>query len=461
MSRRIGRARAHARDGSAAAAALAALLAAVAPGALLGAPSRAPALLSQPAARPRDHDGGARRSRCSPWRSAVGLGAPLALALRGRPERLLSALPWGITAALALAAAAQWAHAALFAYYLPPGINVRLLKAATVVSVLTVLCFYTALLHSMQRRPYGWRSRARSRWSPLLSLLLTAERRRGVSASRASPPLELGMRARPARTNLAVVALEGATLDAILPLAEQGQLPFLVDAAAAGRLRRGSGRSSPPVRVAVWRSVATGAYPFRHGVVSDRTYDAPFLRPHRHLSLTPWGSGFARWARPLGVRTERPAAGVARARAVADPRRRRARDRGRGLARHRDTTHEAIGPSAARSRSSTTPDLAARDRDRAAAPSGLRPSLAHARPDRVRGARRRGARARQDGAGRGPLARRGRSRSARARRARALRPRSSSGSRVCSRSRATRSAATPRSTSTATRERCSAKPRSS
>jgi hypothetical protein len=233
------------------------------------------------------------------------VGAPVALALRGRGERLVSALPWGVTAALALAAAAQWAHAALFAYYLPPGINVRLLKAATGVSLFTVVCFYTALLHSMQGRRYGWRSRTAIALMALASIALTAERR-WAFPHQPAPPLELGMRARPARTNLAVIAVEGATLDAILPLAEQGQLPFfstVLQQGTYGRLET----LSPPVRVAIWRSVATGAYPFRHGVVSDRTVAAPFLEPTPQLALTPWGSGFDRWTRPLGVRTrDRP-----------------------------------------------------------------------------------------------------------------------------------------------------------
>ena len=223
----------------------------------------------------------------------IGLGAPLALALRGRPERLLSALPWGVTAALALAAAAQWAHVALFAYYLPPGINVRLLKAATGVSIFTVLCFYTALLHSMQRRRYGWRSRTAIAMAALLSIVLTAERRWAFPRP-PSPPLELGMRARPAQTNLAVVALEGATLDAILPLAEQGQLPFfstLLQQGAYARLKT----FSPPIRVAVWRSVATGAYPFRHGVVSDRTFAAPFLAPTGPSPVGAGGLHSSRW----------------------------------------------------------------------------------------------------------------------------------------------------------------------
>ena len=230
----------------------------------------------------------------------IGIGLPLALAMRGNPRRLVAMLPWGLTAALAVAATSQWIHAALFAYYLPPGINSRLLKAASGVSLVTLLCFYTALLHGMQRRRYGWRSRGALALLAILSLLLTAERRAAFPPP-PRPATELGLYPRPPRTHLAVVALEGATLDAILPLAEQGQLPFLATLLRQGAVGR-LGTLSPPLRIAVWESVATGVYPFRHGVVSDRTLAAPFLYPTARLDLTPWGTAFGRWSRPLGVR---------------------------------------------------------------------------------------------------------------------------------------------------------------
>ncbi len=304
----------------------------------------------------------------------------------------------------------------------------------------------------------------RSRCSRCSRSLLTAERRCAFPRP-PSPPLELGMRARPAQTNLAVVALEGATLDAILPLAEQGQLPFLSTLLAAGRLRRLK-TLAPPMRVAVWRSVATGAYPFRHGVVSDRTYAAPVPAPTptpagSQLALVPWGSGFARWARPLGVRTERPAAAArARPRCGRSSTAPGSRPR-RGLAGTATRPTRRAGPSACRSRSSTLPTWAARRPTRARGAERLRPSLrtldptvfaplGDAVPERVKTALVEDLW--RDAVARDLLAR------SRGRRAeRALRR----AARVCSRCRATRSAATPRSTSTATRERCSAKRRSS
>ena len=359
------------RDGAATGHWLAAIGAALAPGALLGAHLALLLFFLNPRLD-LEATTVARAGVVLALALGIGIGAPLALALRGRPDRLLSALPWGVTAALALAAAAQWAHAALFAYYLPPGINVRLLKAATGVSILTVFCFYTALLHSMQRRRYGWRSRGAIAMVALLSIVLTAERRWAFPRP-PPPPLELGMRARPAQTNLAVIALEGATLDAILPLAEQGQLPFfstLLRQGAYARLKT----LSPPMRVAVWRSVATGAYPFRHGVVSDRTFAAPFLAPTTAARADALGQRIRSVGAAARRAHQRPAAGLARAGAVADPRRRRARHQRRGLARHhRQRPARRVGRGAARLVLRGSRPGGARPRRPAPAPSGFDP----------------------------------------------------------------------------------------
>lgn len=48
----------------------------------------------------------------------------------GRPGRARRALPWGITVALAVAALLDGTHASYYAYFLPPGINDRLIKTA-------------------------------------------------------------------------------------------------------------------------------------------------------------------------------------------------------------------------------------------------------------------------------------------------------------------------------------------
>ena len=67
--------------------------------------------------------------------------------------------PGRLTAVFAAAAAGAGVNASLFAYFLPPGVNDRLIKAAIWLSVAAIVGFYTALLHSLHHRPHGARSR--------------------------------------------------------------------------------------------------------------------------------------------------------------------------------------------------------------------------------------------------------------------------------------------------------------
>ncbi|HSN89534.1 MAG TPA: hypothetical protein VL025_22420, partial [Thermoanaerobaculia bacterium] len=77
-----------------------------------------------------------------------------------RPRHARRALPWGITLALAATALLDGTHASYYAYFLPPGINDRLIKAALWLSLAALICFYTALLHTLHRRRYGRRSQS-------------------------------------------------------------------------------------------------------------------------------------------------------------------------------------------------------------------------------------------------------------------------------------------------------------
>jgi hypothetical protein len=99
------------------------------------------------------------------------------------------------------------------------------------------------------------------------------------------------------RPQLWVVGLETATLDAILPLAGQGRLPFLagvLEQGAYGRLES----FSPPWREAVWTTLATGKYPFKHGIKGQRSYPADWLSPGSELILPPIGISFRKWGMP-------------------------------------------------------------------------------------------------------------------------------------------------------------------
>jgi Type I phosphodiesterase / nucleotide pyrophosphatase len=224
---------------------------------------------------------------------SLALHLPVLAAPRARPGRLL---PWTLTAAFALAAVLDWTHASHYAYYLPTGINERLIKTAIWLSVAALIAFYTALLHTLDRRRYGWRSLLAFVLLYGLSIFVMIERRAAYHPPPALPPRPAVVERVP-RPRLWVIGLDTATLDAILPLAGQGQLPFL-----AGILRRGAyGRleSLSPVRPeALWTTLATGKYPWQHGVTGGRLYSAQRIGPGAELRLLPVGIDFNRWGLP-------------------------------------------------------------------------------------------------------------------------------------------------------------------
>jgi hypothetical protein len=230
----------------------------------------------------------------------------------GRPRRARRALPWTFTLALALSALLDWTHASYFAYFLPSGINDRLIKTALWLTLGALIAFYTALLHSLSRRRYGPRSRWGLTLIAALSIYAMVERREAFRPRPVPTPrpaaVESGRRPR-----LWVIGLDAATLDAILPLAGQGRLPFLATALQNGAYGRLS-TLVPTRRDAMWVTLATGKYPFKHGVTGRRAFPAPFLAPGARLDLLPSGISFTRW----GTLGEKPLpAGVPRREALA------------------------------------------------------------------------------------------------------------------------------------------------
>ncbi len=209
------------------------------------------------------------------------LAAPFALR---RPRRALRFLPWGVTAALALAAVLDSAHASHYAFYLPPGINERLIKASLWMTLAALIAFYTALLHSLRRRRYGRRSRLACWFLALVSVYLMVERREAFTP-RPESARPTGIEAS-RRPSLLVVGLDSATLDALLPMAEEGRLPFL-----AGLLKEGAyGRLSSfaPDRVpTVWATLASGKYPYKNGVMGGGRTRPPSWRRGRPSTCCP------------------------------------------------------------------------------------------------------------------------------------------------------------------------------
>lgn len=213
--------------------------------------------------------------------------------LWGRPVRARRFMPWVLTLALAGAAVMDWTHASVYTYFLPPGIGVRLIKAAAWLSVAALVVFYTALLHSLHGRPYGLRSRLGLVFLVVFSLYIMAERREAYQLPPPVSPLPSSAEALE-RRRLVLVGVEGATLDAILPLAEQGYLPFLASLMEEG----GYGRLesfTPNRREALWSTLASGRYPYHHRVFGEPSRSAAWLARGARLELLPRLPGFTFW----------------------------------------------------------------------------------------------------------------------------------------------------------------------
>jgi len=214
-------------------------------------------------------------------------------------ERLI---PWSLTLVAALAAIGDGVHASFYAYLLPEAINVQLIKAALWLTLAAILLFYTALLHTIHHRRYGPRSRLLVAFATVGSVYAMLDRRTTYrTPTLETPPISLG--AESEAPQLTVVALPTATLDALLPLARQGKLPFvarMLESGASARL----GIFSPPRRAALWTSWATGTLPFHHGVVGRWRWSAPALGGGARLSLLPIAPLFPSWGLAGGERAE-------------------------------------------------------------------------------------------------------------------------------------------------------------
>jgi hypothetical protein len=212
-----------------------------------------------------------------------------------RPVRRI--LPWTLTAVALAGALGDWVHASYFSFYLPAGINNQLIKTALWLTGGALLVFYTALLHSIHRRRYGPRSQLFLVLVALGTVYAMFDRRtnfRPPPATLAGPVAAAGERA----PHLAVVALPSATLDALLPLAEQGKLPFfqgLIESGARARLAT----LAPNRPLALWATLATGKLPPRHGLEAERLWEVSWL-PGAPLRLLPLAVGFEHWGLPGG-----------------------------------------------------------------------------------------------------------------------------------------------------------------
>lgn len=213
------------------------------------------------------------------------------------------AIPWCMVAAHGLGTVMFLSHASRFAYYLPAGINQRLVRTGVWMAVAALIWFYTALLHSQQQRRYSLRSRVGLALLSAAALVVMVERR--LAYRPGQPPVERATTDAPTSSKLCVIGLEAATLDAILPLAEQGQVPFIASLLHRGTYARLK-TLQPNWRLPMWTTLATGKFPFRHRLLGQRLVSAEFLAPAARFRLLPQWIGFASWgtfgepASPIG-----------------------------------------------------------------------------------------------------------------------------------------------------------------
>ena len=209
------------------------------------------------------------------------------------PERARRLLPWCMAGVFGAAAGLDLAHAALYNHFLPPGIHDRLVKAALWLALAAALTLCTALRHSYRRqRPYGARSRFGIASLAVLTVYSVFERREAFEPAPQREPRAAAIESTPP-PNLLILGLDGASLDAILPLSEQGLLPFFSQTMRSGSYGRAES-IEPASRLPLWTTAVTGKFPFRHGVVSEETRGAPSLRGER-FHLAPRAIAFGLW----------------------------------------------------------------------------------------------------------------------------------------------------------------------
>jgi hypothetical protein len=235
-------------------------------------------------------------ARATLYYTLLGAGPSIVLhrlVARWRGVDIARLLPWSLSVVAALGALGSAVHASHFALLLPEAMNRQLIKAALWTTLGAVLIFYTALLHSIHHRRYGPRSRLLIVIATIGAVFAIVDRRTSFQPRITAPPT-VSVDAPSESPRIVVVALPNATLDAVLPLARQGRLPFfarLLEGGSAARLEA----PAPPREAAVWTSWATGKLPYRHGIVADQRWSAPMLGGGTRLALLPVAPWFPFW----------------------------------------------------------------------------------------------------------------------------------------------------------------------
>ena len=182
-------------------------------------------------------------------------------------------LAWLIAMAAAAGAMLFWRNLWTFALVLDEATSTALERSAAVLAATAVACVVLAMLR--RKAPD-----ARAAWAPLLIVLVggsvaapLALRGRATQAVLEARPIDAAVETMLAEgpAHVAVIAIDGASLDLITSATAEGRLPNfgrILDAGAVGHLAT----LHPTSPEAVWAAVATGKLPQKNGVRSAAIY---------------------------------------------------------------------------------------------------------------------------------------------------------------------------------------------
>jgi hypothetical protein len=213
-------------------------------------------------------------------------------------------LVWMVAVAASLAAAAMWMNLEGFGPVLGPEVSSDLATAATWLAACAAILLLVALYGSSFQRRRGPASLLVFGLSILASVAmpLGVHRSTGSAATtvRSSPRLPLTVQ--PPASRVAILLVDGGSLDFIAPAVAEGRLPNfgrLLDDGAVMHLAT----LRPTHPLPVWTAVATGKLPYRNGIRSGAMYSA--RGSSERLQLLP-DFCFAHGLVRLGLLTEHP-----------------------------------------------------------------------------------------------------------------------------------------------------------
>ncbi len=219
-------------------------------------------------------------------------------------QRVVLFLPWAVCLVLIAATFFLAIHASRWGLYFPAQVNGRLLQATMIAGAGALVVFYTALLHTLHKRPYSHRSASLVAVTAVVVVAASVALRPNLSIQ---PPDNQSQRVSAATDlPLVVVGIDGLTREALLPLVEQGSMPVLsrwMDEGVVAPITT----LKPPQEDALWSTVATGVWPFRHGIRSGAVYQ-PSLGPRVDLRLIPEWILFELWGVRHGSAPLQPSA---------------------------------------------------------------------------------------------------------------------------------------------------------